>query len=91
MDDWEEFYLFLYLDYTWHGIFKFRDLRLPGFMCVDKEGIAMKKLVSKLLLAILAVLVAFCGLIVACAMDPSFEKEVAAFANSLTISSARNS
>ena len=58
---------------------------MPGFMCVDKEGIAMKKLVSKLLLAILAVLVAFCGLIVACAMDPSFEKEVAAFANSLNL------
>lgn len=45
----------------------------------------MKKLVSKLLLAILAVLVAFCGLIVACAMDPSFEKEVAAFAKSLNL------
>jgi hypothetical protein len=54
-------------------------------MCVDKEGIAMKKIISKFLLAILAVLVAFCGLIVACAMDPSFEKEVAAFANSLNL------
>ena len=61
------------------------DWYVPDFMCVDKEGIAMKKIISKFLLAILAVLVAFCGLIVACAMDPSLEKDVAALADSLNL------
>ncbi|MCR5557060.1 MAG: hypothetical protein K6F75_05820 [Butyrivibrio sp.] len=42
----------------------------------------MKKLVSKLLFTILAIVVAICGLIVACAIDPTIAKEVSAFAKS---------
>lgn len=42
----------------------------------------MKKLISKFLFLILAIVVAFCGLIVACAMDPTIAKEVSAFAKS---------
>jgi hypothetical protein len=45
----------------------------------------MKKLVSKFLLLILAILVAFCGLIVACGLDPTIAKNVSDVANSLNL------
>ncbi len=39
-------------------------------MRIDKEGIAMKKLLGKLLAFILAVVVAICGFIVLCGINP---------------------
>ncbi len=45
----------------------------------------MKKILSAILLFILAIVVAFCGLIVACAMDPGIAKNVSDVAKSLNL------
>lgn len=42
-------------------------------MRIDKEGIAMKKLLGKILAFILAVVVAICGLIVMCGINPDIK------------------
>ena len=43
-------------------------------MRIDKEGIAMKKLLGKLLALILAIVIAACGFIVLCGINPEVAK-----------------
>lgn len=54
-------------------------------MRIDKEGIAMKKILSSILLFILGIVVAICALIVACAMEPGIAKSVSDVAKSLNL------
>lgn len=52
-------------------------------MRIDKEGIAMKKLLGKLLAFILAVVVAICGLIVLCGINPDVKNGAKAASSGL--------